>query len=108
MPAAAIHALAIEDPMGIVAHVEGDADALADAVCEGSSTCACETNTTDPATRQPYRYERINADTYTLTATFDLPSPPEQEQPAWNRDGFFKHRAGEQSFRLSAPKQPKP
>jgi hypothetical protein len=64
-------------------------------------------NTTDPATRQPYRYERIDADTYTLTATFDLPSPPEQEQPAWNRDGFFKHSAGEQSFRLSAPKQPK-
>ena len=64
-------------------------------------------NTTDPATRQPYRYERINADTYTLTATFDLSSPPEQEQPAWNRDGFFKHGAGEQSFRLSAPKQPK-
>ena len=65
-------------------------------------------NTTDPATGQPYRYERINADTYTLTATFDLSSPPAQEQPAWNRDGFFKHGAGEQSFRLSAPKQPKP
>ena len=65
-------------------------------------------NTTDPVTGQPYRYERIDADTYTLTATFDLPSPPEQEQPTWNRDGFFKHDAGEQSFRLSAPKQPKP
>ena len=65
-------------------------------------------NATDPATGQPYRYERIDADTYTLTATFDLPSPSEQQQPAWNRDGFFKHGAGEQSFRLSAPKQLKP
>lgn len=65
-------------------------------------------NTTDPVTGRPYRYERIDADTYTLTAEFDLPSPPEQKQPAWNRDGFFNHAAGEQSFRLSAPKQPKP
>lgn len=65
-------------------------------------------NTTDPVTGRPYRYERIDADTYTLTAEFDLPSPPEQDQPAWSRDGFFNHAAGEQSFRLSAPKQPKP
>lgn len=65
-------------------------------------------NTTDPATGRPYLYERIDADTYTLTAEFDLPSPSEQEQPAWNRDGFFRHGAGKQSFRLSPPKQPKP
>jgi len=65
-------------------------------------------NMTDPVTGRPYRYDRVDDVTYTLTAEFDLPSPPEQEQPTWNRDGFFKHGAGEQSFRLSAPKQPKP
>ncbi|MFM8804860.1 MAG: DUF5671 domain-containing protein [Planctomycetia bacterium] len=65
-------------------------------------------DTADPVTGRPYRYERIDADTYTLTAAFDLPSPPEQDQPTWNRDGFFRHAAGEQTFRLSAPKKPPP
>lgn len=65
-------------------------------------------NITDPATKIPYAYERVDATTYSLTAAFDLPSPPEQEQPVWHRDGFFRHGAGKQTFRLSAPKQPKP
>lgn len=63
-------------------------------------------NTADPVTGKPYRYDRVDDDRYTLTATFDLPS--DQDQPAWNRDGFFHHGSGEQSFRLSAPQGVKP
>jgi len=85
---------------------EGSMPATLEALAENPATFL--QNTTDPATGTPYRYDRIDADTYTLTAEFDLPSPPEREQPAWNRDGFFRHGAGEQSFRLSAPKQTKP
>lgn len=59
----------------------------------------------DPVTQAPYRYERIDDTTYTLTATFDLASPPDQDRPAWDRDGFFTHGAGEQTFRLSVPKR---
>ena len=59
--------------------------------------------TTDPVTGTAYRYERTADDTYTLTATFDLPSPPDREQPRWNRDEFFSHSSGEQLFRLSVP-----
>jgi hypothetical protein len=65
-------------------------------------------NTTDPVTGKPYRYERVDDGSYTLTAEFALPSPPEREQASWNRDGFFQHTAGEQTFRLSAPKNVRP
>jgi hypothetical protein len=60
----------------------------------------------DPVTETPYRYERIDGTSYTLTATFDLPSPPDADRPAWERDGFFAHGAGEQTFRLTAPQRP--
>jgi Domain of unknown function (DUF5671) len=63
-------------------------------------------NITDPVTGKPYRYDRVDDDSYTLTASFDLPS--DEDQPAWNRDGFFRHGVGEQSFQLSAPKVVKP
>ena len=59
----------------------------------------------DPVTKTPYGYERVDDATYTLTATFDLPSPPDQDRPPWERDGFFRHGAGEQTFRLAAPKR---
>jgi|688.fasta_scaffold486070_2 hypothetical protein len=51
---------------------------------------------------------RSDSGSYTLTAEFALPSPPEREQASWNRDGFFQHTAGEQTFRLSAPKNVRP
>jgi hypothetical protein len=63
------------------------------------------TDAVDPVTKTPYRYERVDDATYTLTATFDLPSPPDQDRPLWDRDGFFRHGAGEQTFRLAAPKR---
>jgi hypothetical protein len=85
---------------------EGVVPATLEALADNPATFL--QNTTDPATRRPYRYERVGDDTYTLTAGFDLPSPPEQEQPIWSRDGFFQHGAGEQSFRLSVPKQTRP
>lgn len=63
-------------------------------------------NIADPVTGKPYGYDRVDGDSYTLTATFDLPS--DQDQPVWNRDGFFQHGAGERAFRLTAPKVVKP
>lgn len=59
----------------------------------------------DPVTKTPYRYERIDDTSYTLTATFDLASPPDHDRPPWQRDGFFTHGAGERTFRLSVPKR---
>ena len=57
----------------------------------------------DPASKQPYGYTRIDGNTYSLRATFDLPTPDEDEQQPWSRDDFFKHAAGEQTFTLTAP-----
>ena len=59
----------------------------------------------DPASKQPYGYTRIDGKTYRLQATFDLPTPAEDEQQPWNRDDFFKHAAGEQTFTLTAPEK---
>ena len=59
----------------------------------------------DPASKQPYGYTRIDGKTYRLQATFDLPTPAEDEQQPWNRDDFFKHAAGEQAFTLTAPEK---
>ena len=58
-------------------------------------------NVSDPVTKQPYGYKPIDDRTYELRATFDLPSPTESEQPQWNRDDFFKHAAGEQTFTIT-------
>ena len=97
---------AIQQTVEIYFEREGTVPATLEALADNPATFL--QNTSDPVTGRPYRYARVDDMTYTLSAEFDLPSPPEQEQPAWNRDGFFKHGAGEQSFRLSAPKQPKP
>ena len=59
----------------------------------------------DPASKQPYGYTRIDGKTYRLQATFDLPTPAEDEQQPWNRDDFFKHASGEQAFTLTAPEK---
>jgi len=85
---------------------EGVIPATLDALADSPATFL--QHTTDPVSGKPYRYQRVDGDTYTLTAEFDLPSPPDEDQPNWNRDGFFRHGIGEQSFRLSAPKVAKP
>ena len=59
----------------------------------------------DPASKQPYGYTRIDDKTYALQATFDLPTPAEDEQHPWNRDDFFRHDAGGQTFTLTAPEK---
>jgi hypothetical protein len=59
----------------------------------------------DPVTKQPYGYTRIDERTYELRATFDPPSPKDSEQPQWNRDEFFKHSAGEQTFTITVPEK---
>lgn len=62
-------------------------------------------NISDPVTKQPYGYARIDDRTYELQARFDLPSPTESEQPQWNRDDFFNHTAGEQTFTITVPEK---
>jgi len=62
-------------------------------------------NGVDPVTKAAYRYERVDDTTYTLTATFDLATPADQDRPQWAKDGFFEHGAGGQTFRLSVPKR---
>lgn len=59
----------------------------------------------DPVTKQPYGYTRLDDRTYELRATFDLASPTDSEQPQWNRDEFFKHSAGEQTFTITVPEK---
>ena len=80
---------------------QGILPATLEALAENPTTFLDRTN--DPVTGTAYRYKRTADDTYTLTAIFDLPSPPDREQPRWNRDGFFSHSSGEQLFRLSMP-----
>lgn len=60
----------------------------------------------DPATGTAYGYRPVDADTYELSAVFDLPSPPAEEQLPWMRDRFFSHGAGPASFSVTVPKRP--
>lgn len=61
--------------------------------------------TSDPVTNAAYGYSRIDPRTYELSATFDRPSPPDEERAPWSRDLFFKHRAGPQTFRIIVPQR---
>jgi membrane protein YqaA with SNARE-associated domain len=62
----------------------------------------------DPVTAEPYGFRRTGDRTYEMTATFDLPSPGEAEQPAWNRDGFFAHGQGSKTFTVTVPDRDQP
>lgn len=61
--------------------------------------------TTDPVTGAAYGYTRIDPRTYELSATFDQPTPPDDARESWNRDLFFKHRAGVQTFTITVPRR---
>jgi len=62
----------------------------------------------DPVTNTAYGYRRTGADTYELTATFDLPSPSEREQAPWLRDAFFSHGPGTKTFTIRVPERNRP
>lgn len=62
----------------------------------------------DPTSGEPYGYEPIAGRTYRLSATFDRPTPSEDERPEWRRDGFFRHDAGPQRFEITAPERKSP
>lgn len=57
---------------------------------------------TDPATGEPYRYERLSADGYRLCADFARASEE------WERDSFWEHPAGTHcyTFKVSADARP--
>ena len=56
---------------------------------------------TDPSTGAPYGYEVIDADTFSLSADFSLPSIPQQSgRYGPEEDGFWKHEAGPAVFRI--------
>ncbi len=56
---------------------------------------------TDPATGAPYGYEVVDADTFTLSAVFSLPSIAQQSGAYGPEvDGFWKHGAGPAVFRV--------
>ena len=59
----------------------------------------------DPVTAEAYGYRRTSADTYELTASFDLPSPAAEDQLPWMRDRFFAHGTGLQTFTITVPKR---
>ena len=61
----------------------------------------------DPVTGKPYGYGRTGADSYELTATFDLASPRNEQRP-WSSgdDGFFTHGPGSRTFTVTVPKRP--
>lgn len=50
----------------------------------------------DPATGEPYRYERLSADGYRLCADFARPSAE------WDRDNFWRHPAGPHCYTFTA------
>lgn len=52
---------------------------------------------TDPATGEPYRYERLSADSYQLCADFARPSE------SWERDDFWQHPAGTHCYTFKVP-----
>ena len=60
-------------------------------------------NLVDPVTGIPYGYRATAERTYELTASFDRSTPPENEQPPWDQDGFFTHGPGEKTFTISVP-----
>jgi len=58
----------------------------------------------DPVTGAAYGFRRTGAESYELTATFDLPSPSAEERLPWLRDDFFAHGAGSKTFTITVPK----
>lgn len=62
-------------------------------------------NLADPVTATPYGYRPTAERTYEMTATFDLPSPGDDDQPSWNRDGFFAHGQGTKTFTVTVPQR---
>lgn len=62
----------------------------------------------DPVTAEPYGFRRTGERAYELTATFDLPSPGDDEQPAWDRAGFFAHGQGSKTFSVTVPDRDTP
>lgn len=65
-------------------------------------------NLVDPVTAEPYGFRRTGDRGYELTATFDLPSPSDADQPAWNRTGFFAHGQGRKRFTVAVPERDTP
>ncbi|MBU3666320.1 MAG: hypothetical protein FGM15_10670 [Chthoniobacterales bacterium] len=58
---------------------------------------------TDPVTGGAYEYEAVDKDTFTLRASFDLPSREDRGNGDYSGpsdDGFWRHEAGETTFTI--------
>lgn len=54
--------------------------------------------TTDVVTKTPYVYKQLGNVSYRLGAVFDLPTPNDHDKGIRGKDGFYRHKAGLQTF----------